>query len=261
MIEMNMAGLCQGCMVLQARGDITDKDGKRLTLSDQVYTHHITLIDTSRSINQAPVVPSGWPTCPSGDWVGKGGSGMMSSSQGTKPAAHSSHQKRSPQTAGDFAGLTGFSMFIAKGNEADAVIFAPLNTSSPVKSGYWIGKDDKIAAMAEVVNYKTVPQQVYLTVDYEYVPIAGSRPAEYLDVGFGAIMVMECADIGLRESTFSFERCPEGTLTIRLLDPPADRLVTYNSSAHTVWRDGYIVSLGEFPHSKPICIIRILIDI
>jgi hypothetical protein len=91
-----------------------------------------------------------------------------------------------------------FSIFIAKGNEGDASVFAPLNTSSAVKSGYWIGKDDVMLGMAEVINYKKVPQQVYLTIDYEYLPVNGPRPAEFLEVGFGTVMVTQCGDINLR---------------------------------------------------------------
>jgi Fe-S cluster biogenesis protein NfuA len=204
LVEAKLGGLCKDCMVLQARADITDKDGKKLSLSDQVYTHHIVVTDMDRSFNMAPFTP-GRGSCSSGrgGMPGLGGFGMMGSPKGSNPTSqgHGTHQKRSPQRSGGFGGLSGamkFSMFIAKGNEGDASIFAPLNSSSPVKSGYWIGKNDVILGMGEVINYKTVPRQVYLTIDYEYIPVNGARPAEYLDVSFGTVMVEQCGSINLR---------------------------------------------------------------
>jgi len=142
---------------------------------------------------------------------------------------HEGHMKRSPQGFGGLGGIMGglkFSMFIAKGNEGDSSIFAPLNPKSPMKSGYWIGKGDQVLGMAEAISYKDVPQDVYLTIDYEYVPVNGPRPKEYLDVSFGTIMVTDCGELNLH--------------------PSADKMVTYNSSSHTVGADGYVVSL--IPH-------------
>lgn len=207
-------------MVLQARADITDKDGKRLGLHNQVYTHHIgtfalssgedliilVVTDQMRNTNMAPLRPgrSSSPSCKGGKggMPGMGGFGMMSTPKGPS-SGHSGHMKRSPQGLGGLGGILGslkFSMFIAKGNEGDASIFAPLNTTSSMKSGYWIGKGDQVLGMAEAISYKTVPQDVYLTIDYEYLPIGGPRPKEYLDVSFGTIMVTDCGELNLRKS-------------------------------------------------------------
>jgi hypothetical protein len=176
-----MGGLCKSCMVLQAKADVSDKNGKKLSLNDQVYTHHITIVDTSRTGGMAPITPASFGSC-----------------------AKATRSKRSPQSGGAGRGGMGFSMFIGKGNEADASIFAPLNVSSPIKSGYWFGKDDNVAAMAEIINYKTTPQEVYVTLDYEYLPVDGPRPSEYLDTGFGTIIVQQCGNINLRTPTPCF---------------------------------------------------------
>jgi hypothetical protein len=135
MIELKLGGICKGCMIQSAKVDITDKNGKKLTLKDQVYTHHINIIDTMK-------------------------------------------------------------ILIGKGNEADAAIFSPLNTSSPVKSGFWFSKTSQPVAVAEVVNYKNAPQQVYLTMDYEYLTFP-SRPAGWLDVTFQPVMTLSVTGLNL----------------------------------------------------------------
>ena len=40
---------------------------------------------------------------------------------------------------------------------------------STTESGYYL-KDDKILLQAEIVNYKTEPQKVYVSIDYEFLP-------------------------------------------------------------------------------------------
>jgi hypothetical protein len=210
-------------MVLQARADITDKDGKKLSLNDQVYTHHILMTDMNRATNMAPLVPARSVCAARKDETsGLGALEALTNLNNftPEPQDHSSLLKRSPQNFGSLSGSSGitkFSIFIAKGNEGDASVYAPLNTSSPVKSGYWIGKEDPVLGMAEVVNYKTVPQDVYLTLDYEYMSINAPRPAEYLDVGLGTVMVTQCGDLNLR--VFFCQTTSRRQLTVTLFRP------------------------------------------
>jgi hypothetical protein len=216
MIEIKMGGFCKECMVLQARAEITDKNGKRLSLSDQIYTHHIVVVTSGRSLNMAPIMSTDLSSfsCAAGKaWEAL--FGATPNTQGSKPSSsdHGSHSKRSPQLGGSFGaspsgglGARGlFDIFIAKGNEGDSSIFATQNTSSPIKSGYWVGKSDPILGVAEIISYKPVPQEVYLTVDYHYIPMNGPKPADYLDAGFGTIMTQQCGDINLRK--FIVESC------------------------------------------------------
>jgi hypothetical protein len=135
MIELKLGGICKGCMIQSAKVDITDKNGKKLTLKDQVYTHHINVIDA-------------------------------------------------------------MNLFIGKGNEGDPAVFSPLNTSSTVKSGFWFSKTSQLIAIAEVVNYKNDPQQVYLTMDYEYLTFP-SRPAGWLDVNFQPVITLSKTGLNL----------------------------------------------------------------
>jgi hypothetical protein len=144
----------------------------------------------------------------------------------------------------------GTNIFIAKGNEADPVVSSPLNQTFPVKSGYWIAKQSQVIVMAEVVNYKNTPQQVYLTLDYEYIPFPGGvRPSEYFNVNFAPVMTTDNAHMNLRMLSLNFIYAfTTARLTIPTLDPPKNRLVTYDSSSFPVFsrRDGYVINLGEF---------------
>jgi hypothetical protein len=51
------------------------------------------------------------------------------------------------------------------------------------------------------VNYKSIPQEVYFTMDMEYMKFDAGQPKEYLDAGFGIIMVEQCGSLYLRKLT------------------------------------------------------------
>jgi hypothetical protein len=179
-------------MLLRAGADITDKEGNRLGLNGGIYVHHIGLIDTARSMTIAPLDEAG-STCPGAkDPLASlfGSAANMPGPTSMSMAGHS-HSKR--QT-GPFAKLRPpFSPLFVKGNEADAIIYAPGNSTS-VKSGYWIGAHDPIVAIAEVINYQA-EQDVYFTVDFDYLPFEnsnGARPKDYLEVAMGSVRAEKC---------------------------------------------------------------------
>jgi hypothetical protein len=189
MVEIRLGGICKGCMIQSAKVDITNKEGRKLTLKDQVYTHHINLMDS-------------------------------------------------------------MSQFIGKGNEGDPAVFSPLNLTSSVKSGYWFPKTSQPLMIAEIVNYKPTAQQVYITMDYEYLPFP-AKPTGWLDVSFSPVITFDKSGINLCMFIW-FRWTPQHTvntegLTIAIPDPPKDRLVTYTTVASMFgYRDGYIISLSEF---------------
>jgi len=226
MIEENLAGICKGCMVLQARTDITDKDGNRMGLDKQIYVHHIILagLGDGKSLKMAPMSPERLTCAGASAGISLPGMNMMG---GSKPATDGmsghSHSKRQG------FGLNSFSLFIAKGNEGDSTTFGAVN-STTIKSGYWVGKNDRFASAAEVVNYKTVPQEVYLSIDMEYINIDGARPADYLDVAFGTLQVQSESCKGLN------------------LFPPKDREITYKSADWIVRQNGYLVGITPHMH-------------
>jgi hypothetical protein len=89
------------------------------------------------------------------------------------------------------------SVFVGQGDEGSAMAFATKN--SPIKSGFWVSNKDTFNFVAEVINYDNVEKDVYLSLEYEYLPMP-SRPKEYYDVGMGAINVSPCETISLCES-------------------------------------------------------------
>lgn len=213
MIESPISGLCQDCIVLRANAEITDKEGNRLGLKNDIYIHHIIVVDRARNLNMAPLSPAN-SSCkaPAGAGIGtvgsmaqsKGGdsgNGMAGMSHGGSMGgmSHGGRMKRDLESLKKKRQGGSFSIMLAKGNEGDQSVFA--SVGSAVKSGYWIGAKDPILALAEIVNYKSVPQDVYLTVDMEYTQFNTSvRPTEYLDVNFGTIQVGQCnSGISLRE--------------------------------------------------------------
>jgi hypothetical protein len=90
------------------------------------------------------------------------------------------------------------SIFIGKGREASATVFADPTRS--FKTGYSIGKYDRITVTMELINYDEKEKEVYLTLDYEYLPNA---PKGYLDVGIGAINSDGCGAMAIRTRFFS----------------------------------------------------------
>ena len=90
----------------------------------------------------------------------------------------------------------GISVFIGQGDEGSAMAFTAKN--SPIKSGFWIGDKDKFNVMSEAINYDNVAKDMYISMEYEYLPMP-SRPKEYYDVGMGAINVSPCSSIAICE--------------------------------------------------------------
>jgi hypothetical protein len=78
--------------------------------------------------------------------------------------------------------------------------------NSQLKSGFWISKTDQMNMMSEVINYDQFEKDIYVSLDYEYLPNFQSRPTEYYDVGFGSINVSPCSSSMLRKSLLDVSR-------------------------------------------------------
>ena len=85
------------------------------------------------------------------------------------------------------------SVFIAQGDEGSPTSFEGMNK---IKSGFALGTEDKVNVVAEVINYDNVEKEVYMTLDYEYVPNMADHK-EWYDVGQGAINVSPCDTMNL----------------------------------------------------------------
>lgn len=91
------------------------------------------------------------------------------------------------------------SVFVGQGDEGTATSFFAKGSS--VKTGYFIGTKDTFSMLAEVVNYEKKEQEVYVTIDYEYIPNVPARTKEWLEVGMGALTVTPCGSQNLRKYT------------------------------------------------------------
>jgi hypothetical protein len=193
-----LAGICKECMVLQANMETSDKTGGKIGITEGIYTHHFITIDIGRSQVPNPVKT----TCANGKGglLGGGLSGMMT----PKPAARAKTPTRQRRQLPGGSALfgPGMSVFVGKGNEAGHSIFAASN--STVKSGFYVSGKDKMYMTAELVNYEPQDRDVYVMLDYEYIPSPdGKRPADYMDVGMGSIAVDGCMVTALGKNFFS----------------------------------------------------------
>jgi len=96
-----------------------------------------------------------------------------------------------------------------------------------IKSGFALGATDKISMTAELINYDKFKKEVYLTLEYEYVPNMKDHK-DWYDVGMGAINVSPC-----------------GTMN---LHPPPDKAAKYISPPWQVTGDGYLLDVKPHLH-------------
>jgi hypothetical protein len=153
-----LSGICTDCMVLAAGATMANKEGISVNIGSGVYTHHIIMTDIGRRQVPNPVAME----C--SNYVLDGNIPM---------------------------GKT--SVFLGKGDELDGKVFA--TQSGAIKSGFYMKKSDSINVMAEVVNYDTFDKDLYLRMEYEYLP---GRPEGYLDIGMGAVHAANCSTASLQ---------------------------------------------------------------
>jgi hypothetical protein len=188
-----LTGFCQDCMVLQANMETSNKLGEKEGVTEGVYTHHFVTVDIGR-----PQIPNPVTTkCNGFDLAAL----MGGASGASSPAAPKSG-------LGSMFSMPAVSVLIGKGNEEGASVFFAPNTT--VKSGFYLSKSDKIYMTAELVNYKPVDRDIYISMEYEYIqiPSGGKKPAEFMDVGMGSIAVEACnMAAGKGESTTACDNC------------------------------------------------------
>lgn len=126
--------------------------------------------------------------------------------------------------AGLAALAPSYAVLIGQGDEGTGLKFVA--ETEQFKSGFYLGKETELNLMAEIANYNAQERDVYVKVEYEYLPNMPTRPQEYYDVGMGAINVAPC------ESLNSM--------------PPRNGPVKYVSPAWTVHSDGYLLDIK--PH-------------
>jgi hypothetical protein len=156
-------GICKDCTILVGKADITLEDGTRADIKDGLYLHHILAFDTTK---RAPDFVSLCPKPKSGKSSIFGGLG------GLLPA-----MKLPPLFLGGAV------------NEYTVWYTTP---DGKEDSGYYISKNGgKIWIQSEVVTYKKTAEQVYMTLDLEYLPGKVGR-----DALFTLLLVTGCANVG-----------------------------------------------------------------
>jgi len=105
------------------------------------------------------------------------------------------------------------------GEVSSAGLFSTPDGSFP--SGYYLGKDDKIMLMTEVINYSNATKNVYVVTEFDYIE---GKPAGYLDSG----VVM-----------FSVNQCDTGNPILKA--PAGKKKFSLKGTAATAVLDGYIL--------------------
>jgi hypothetical protein len=176
-----IAGPCSNCMLLKADYSLTDRDGKRLTLVDGVYIHHIIVMDNTPASGTVTLLAA-TPSCGKAGGLGQLG-GLI---QGFLGGSLGGAKGRVPKGVGG--------VLISKGHANEATMYAV--PGAPFQSGFWLGKNDAIMANVEAISYKDEQREVYLSIDTEYLQME-KRPSEYLAVGQGMITSGGCSMTGL----------------------------------------------------------------
>ncbi|KAF2425340.1 hypothetical protein EJ08DRAFT_663670 [Tothia fuscella] len=170
--------------------------------------------------------------CPDGKWGGFNfGSGTMGA--GGTPAAGGmshgggmSHSGAPTSPTKRQSPLAGISVFLGQGDDGTAMTY--MQKGQKVKAGYYISKSASTNLMTEVINYRNAEQEIFVSLDYEYIPNMPTRPKEYLDVGMGAINVEPCGSQNLK--------------------PPLDKAMKYVSQAWDVQGDGFLLDIKPHLH-------------
>jgi len=138
--------------------------------------------------------------------------------------------------------LPKVSVLIGQGDEGSGLTF--MSKGQKIKAGFYL--DDKMTMnlMSEVINYKKVEQDIYVKVDYEYIPNMATREKDYYDVGMGAINVAPCESVNLSKCCDSaFPKCSDRTKV-----PPKDKPIKYTSPPWQVNQAGYLLDVKPHLH-------------
>jgi hypothetical protein len=131
-------GICKDCTILRGRAGLTDQTGEVLSIGSGLYLHHIGVLPNKMSLSPQIVQT----TCPS------------------------------------FLGLPQMGlpdMLFVQGVENFTTWYTAEDGS--INSGYY-APTDGWGMIMEVVNYKPVAKDVYISFDYDYVPGKPERRAK-----------------------------------------------------------------------------------
>jgi hypothetical protein len=210
---------CSDCTVLKAMANLAYADGKQVGVANGIYTHHIIVVQNGRMQLPNPVGPPA--DCGAG--INPFG-GLLGMAKGAGGHSHSKRQEI-PEWLAKI--LPKVSVFVGGGGQvgSGSAFAVPLSVSK-VRSGAYISKSDTFQFASEIVNYDPVEKEIYLTLDFEWVP---SKENELHDIGMGSVG-LDC-----KADAMSFK-------------PPKDKPITYTGANWTMTHDGYFVNFTPHLH-------------
>jgi hypothetical protein len=214
---------CSDCSVLKAMANLAYADGKQVSVANGIYTHHIIVVQNGRMQLPNPVVPP----CSGAAGLNPFAGGLLNMANGA--GGGHAHSKRQEIPAWLAAFIPKMSVFVGGGGQVGSgSAFAVPETVSKVRSGAYISKSDTFQFSSEIVNYDPVEKEIYLTIDFEWVP---GKVDQLHDIGMGSVG-LDC-----KADSMSFK-------------PPKDKPITYTGANWTMTHDGYFVNFTPHLHDS-----------
>ncbi|KAF1992051.1 hypothetical protein K402DRAFT_459245 [Aulographum hederae CBS 113979] len=184
-------GMCTDCMYITGSTYLTYANGSRASIATGIYNHHVFVGDIGKK--QSPIYSCSTgantttPNPETTEAPAEGGHADMEGMSAEGEAGHSHGDRvRRDGTSGLAVQLLG------SGDDGAPMSYA---SSQPdvIKTGFYVGKEEKVMHSSEYVNYKDYPQDIYMTIDYEYIP---GKPEGYSDALHSSFTVTGCGGAG-----------------------------------------------------------------
>lgn len=141
--------ICQDCTVLAVKIDVVFENGTRADVSSGVYLHHVLSVNIAPDRQLKSNMISGFSSFCGGSAV----EGAVTSLTDMLGVVTNSFQ----QAVFGFGAVDEFTQWFT-------------TPDGKFNSGFYLGKKDKMLMQAEIVNYRSEPQKVFLQFDVEYLP-------------------------------------------------------------------------------------------
>ena len=180
-------GMPKDATYLYAKSSIAFEDGSEAAVNNGVYVHHLAVMDLDyKGASQLSVCPGRDPNTPSRGRI------------------------------------SGGTLFTGGAEDKGDTFFT--SGDGKFNSGFYIGKNDRIMSGAEVINYRTVSQKVYVQLELEYVE---GKISDALEVSAQSVSVTGCA------------------MNISFMPKKNETSLTLKSQEFPVVQEGYIISSSK----------------
>jgi hypothetical protein len=183
-----LEGVPKDATYLYAKSSIVFEDGSEAAVNNGVYVHHLGIMDLDY----------------------RGGS-RLNACPGRNPNTPSPGR------------LSGASLFTGGAEDKGDTYFT--SADGKFNSGYFIGKNDRVMGVAEVINYRNVTQKVHIQLELEYVE---GRIPDALPVSAQSISVTGCS------------------MNISFMPKENETSLSLKSQEFPVIQDGFIISTSKY---------------